>query len=231
MRKSKLALITNHVLIPAGKQLLLSVIITVLLLSMFIFLAWHYPQLAGFDHYFTSYVQSFRSARVTLCMKVITALGSAAVTIAIAVFVLFYARYHNRKFLAEASVLAICLSGAWLANEALKAFFQRARPGAPALVFAKGYSFPSGHAMISFAFYGLLGYLLWQYSRRGQQLACRVGAVVAWILAVTIGISRIYLGVHFPSDVIAGFAAGGTWLAGCVMALFIIHALRLPEGN
>lgn len=224
MRKSKLATITDLVVIPAGKRLLASMIISLLLLGAFVLLAWHYPHLADFDRSFTSYVQGFRSARVTACMKVITHLGSATVTIAIAVSVLLYTNYYNQKFLAEARVLAICLSGSWITNEVLKAFFQRTRPDAPALAFAKGYSFPSGHAMISFAFYGLLGYLLWQYGHRRHSSATRVGAFVAWLLAVAIGISRIYLGVHFPSDVIAGFAAGGAWLVGCIMALFVIHA-------
>lgn len=210
--------------IPVGKRLLASMVISLLLLSTFALLAWHYPRLADFDRSLTSYVQSFRSDRVTACMKVITFLGSATTTIAIAVIMLLYTRYRNQKLLAEARVLAICLSGSWITNEVLKAFFQRTRPDAAALVFAKGYSFPSGHAMISFAFYGLLGYLLWQYGRRSPSLATRLGAFVAWLLAIAIGISRVYLGVHFPSDVIAGYAAGGAWLAGCIMALFFIHA-------
>ena len=231
MSKSNLNTIIERIVLPAGKRLLLSLIISLLLLGVFILLAWHYPQLADLDSSLTTYVQSFRSARVTVYMTVITNLGSATVTIAIAVMALFYAFHYNRKFLAEAAVLSVCLSGAWLTNEALKTFFQRTRPDAPALVLARGYSFPSGHAMISFAFYGLLGYLLWQYSRRHQSLAMGFGACVAWTLTVVIGISRIYLGVHFPSDVIAGFAAGGTWLSGCITALLVIHALRLPDNN
>jgi undecaprenyl-diphosphatase len=211
------------VLILAGKRLFVSLGIAFILLATFALIAWQYPQLTDFDQRVTLYVQSFRSTGLTQCMTVITHLGSAAVTIAIALSLLLYAHAYNPKFLAEVRVLAICLSGSWLTNEALKAFFQRARPDAPALVSASGYSFPSGHAMISFAFYGLLGYLLWQYGRRQPGLTVRLGALVAWLLAITIGISRIYLGVHFPSDVIAGYAAGGVWLTGCVMVLFIIH--------
>lgn len=196
------------VLILAGKRLFVSLGIAFILLATFALIAWQYPQLTDFDQRVTLYVQSFRSTGLTQCMTVITHLGSAAVTIAIALSLLLYAHAYNPKFLAEVRVLAICLSGSWLTNEALKAFFQRARPDAPALVSASGYSFPSGHAMISFAFYGLLGYLLWQYGRRQPGLTVRLGALVAWLLAITIGISRIYLGVHFPSDVIAGYAAG-----------------------
>lgn len=217
MSKSRLALL------PIGKPLLVSLGTAFVLLATFILIAWRYPQLAEFDRSVSAYIQSFRSSRVTGCMTVITHLGSAAVTIAIALSLLLYTHAYNPKFLAEARVLALCLSGSWLTNEALKAFFQRARPDAPALVTATGYSFPSGHAMISFAFYGLLGYLLWQYGRRRPGWAIRLGALVAWLLAITIGISRIYLGVHFPSDVIAGYVAGGVWLTGCIMILFIIH--------
>ena len=222
MKRNKPALSAN--LVPVSKRLIVGMVVSFLLLGAFVLLAWHYPHLAGFDRSFASYVQSFRSDCVTACMKVITYLGSATITIAIAVTMLLYARYSNQKLLAESRVLAICLSGSWITNEVLKTLFQRTRPEAAPLVFAKGYSFPSGHAMISFAFYGLLGYLLWQYGRRRYSLTARVGAFAAWLLAIAIVISRIYLGVHFPSDVIAGFAAGGAWLGGCIMALFVIHA-------
>lgn len=224
MRKSRLAAITDRVVIPASKRLLASLLVSLLLLGVFALFAWRYPYLANFDRSLAAYVQSFRSDQLTACMKVITYLGSATVTIAIAVTMLLYSRCLNRELLTEARVLAICLSGSWITNEALKAFFQRTRPDAAALVSAKGYSFPSGHAMISFAFYGLLGYLLWQYGRRRHNLAIKFGALLAWFLAIAVGISRIYLGVHFPSDVVAGYAAGGAWLLGCIMALFIIHA-------
>ncbi len=140
------------VLILAGKRLFVSLGIAFILLATFALIAWQYPQLTDFDQRVTLYVQSFRSTGLTQCMTVITHLGSAAVTIAIALSLLLYAHAYNPKFLAEVRVLAICLSGSWLTNEALKAFFQRARPDAPALVSASGYSFPSGHAMISFAF-------------------------------------------------------------------------------
>lgn len=218
----------RSVLISAGKPLLASLAIAFILLTVFLLIAWQYPQLADFDQAASAYIQSCRSDWLTLLMTFITHLGSAAVTIAISLSLLLSTRLHYSKFRVEARVLALCLSGSWLTNEALKAFFQRARPENPALVAVSGYSFPSGHAMISFAFYGLLGYLLWRNGRHSVY-TWRLLAVCAWLLAVTIGVSRIYLGVHFASDVIAGYAAGGVWLTGCIMALYVIHHYQSPQ--
>lgn len=114
-------------------------------------------------------------------------------------------------------MLAVSLAGGWLLNTVLKEVFHRTRPDIEHLVAAGGYSFPSGHAMIATAFYGMLGYLIWLNLKRRDKPAWYV-MVLTFILVVAIGTSRIYLGVHFPSDVIAGFAAGGVWLVACVLA-------------
>ncbi|MCK9906483.1 phosphatase PAP2 family protein, partial [Frankia sp. Cpl3] len=96
------------------------------------------------------------------------------------------------------------------------------RPSMHHLVEAGSYSFPSGHAMVSAAFYGMLGYLIWLNLRQRTKPAWYVVALTV-LLIVAIGISRVYLGVHFPSDVIAGFAAGSIWLTACIFGL---HAIR-----
>jgi len=91
----------------------------------------------------------------------------------------------------------------------LKHLFERARPEAFQIVAESGFSFPSGHAMVSLCFYGIVAFLI----VRKRSLQWRIaGAVVATLLIVGIGVSRIYLGVHYPSDVVAGYAAGATWL-------------------
>lgn len=93
----------------------------------------------------------------------------------------------------------------------LKALFHRARPEA---VFASlGYSFPSGHSFAAVTLYGMLAYWL----ARGQERPRAVGVWGAGVLLILlIGFSRIYLGVHYASDVAAGFAAGLPWLWGCL---------------
>jgi len=107
------------------------------------------------------------------------------------------------------------LGGVWILNTALKDLYRRDRPTIRHLVEAGGYSFPSGHAMSSAAFYGMIGYLLWKAYRRSWQGAWLFPALAA-LLVLIIGWSRVYLGVHFPSDVLAGYAAGGFWLLLCL---------------
>jgi len=94
---------------------------------------------------------------------------------------------------------------------ALKAFFHRARPEA---AFASlGYSFPSGHAFAAVTIYGMLAYWLTGETSSGRCWALWGGAVA---LILLIGFSRVYLGVHYASDVAAGFASGVPWLWGCL---------------
>lgn len=116
----------------------------------------------------------------------------------------------------EALVLIVSLAGAWGANEGLKMLFARTRPDWGALIAADGYSFPSGSAMVAVAFYGMAAYLLCQRIRSGR-LSSAVVAIIAFLILM-IGIGRVYLGVHYPSDILAGFALGGVWLLA-MMAL------------
>jgi len=97
-------------------------------------------------------------------------------------------------------------------NTFLKHYFHRARPDT---IFAhsmriKSYSFPSGHAYGGIVFYGLLAYLAWKYLPQPGNV---IAAALLAVLIFTIGISRIYLGAHFPSDVTAGWVLGGLTLA------------------
>jgi len=94
-------------------------------------------------------------------------------------------------------------------NLALKQFYHRPRPLLP-LVSASGLSFPSGHAMISTSFYGLLIYLCYTYVRRPVWRWLFVSGLA--VLIVLIGFTRVYLRVHYATDVLAGFTAGLVWL-------------------
>lgn len=95
-------------------------------------------------------------------------------------------------------------------NSLLKHLFVRTRPDLFRVVEATGYSFPSGHAMVSLCFYGMLAFFI---VRNIKSLRWRLVIIsLAVLLVVAIGISRIYLGVHYPTDVIAGYTAGAMWL-------------------
>jgi len=108
------------------------------------------------------------------------------------------------------------LLGGPIVENILKSSIRRARPEfAASFLHGFSYSFPSGHAMNSTIVYGMLAYIL--ITLRARQTAAKLGIVLFTVLLVLgIGFSRLYLGVHYPSDVLGGFAAGIAWLAACI---------------
>lgn len=117
-------------------------------------------------------------------------------------------------------------------NVILKDLVQRPRPDFTLLGRAveTGYSFPSGHSMVAMAFFGLLVWLVWRYERnRTMRLTCCAGFSVIILL---IGLSRIYLGVHYASDVLAGFCVSLAWLAvyTSVVAPLLLKDPGRPRG-
>lgn len=96
-------------------------------------------------------------------------------------------------------------------NQLLKFLVQRPRPTGFRLAEAAGFSFPSGHSMVAMAFFGLLAWLVWRYERDRRMRAVLVAAF--GLVTVMVGVSRVYLGVHYASDVIAGFCLSLAWLA------------------
>jgi len=169
----------------------------------------------AFDRVVSDYISQLNGPRMTQAMQGITVMGSAVTLIFLALLIIcYFGKFLNHRFAINMVITA--LAGSWLSNEFLKAVFQRSRPPElMRLIDISGYSFPSGHAMVSFAFYGLLIYLLWFNSGAGKLKY--FWAVFLSALVLAIGMSRIYLGVHYPSDVVAGFAAGGVWLTGCIL--------------
>ena len=96
-------------------------------------------------------------------------------------------------------------------NVLLKNLIQRPRPEGLRLIAETGYSFPSGHSMVSMAFYGLMLWMVWHYEK-DKVLRFVLCALFA-LTILMVGVSRIYLGVHYASDVVAGFAVSLLWLA------------------
>jgi undecaprenyl-diphosphatase len=117
----------------------------------------------------------------------------------------------RRRYESLAAFWIIATAGGGLLNLELKNAFGRARPfNAP----AAGWSFPSGHSMGSFVVYGMLAYVIVLSIRRPRLRNTLVFALALLVLAI--GFSRVYLGAHWPSDVIGGFMAGTVWLTLCV---------------
>jgi membrane-associated phospholipid phosphatase len=149
-------------------------------------------------------------------MQGITFLGKHEFLIPANLFLIFYFLVVKKHKWYSIKVPAIALSSLALMF-LLKNLFGRERPLTPLLEEARGLSFPSGHALMSVTFYGLIIYIIWQ-TVRNEKL--RLGLTVAMILLILlIGFSRIYLRVHYTTDVIAGFCMGFLWL---VLSIWVI---------
>jgi len=121
-----------------------------------------------------------------------------------------------RRFTLLAVVISVPIA-TLLVTAAIKAIFQRGRP-VTAIVEEIGYSFPSGHAMGATVFYGLLGYVAWRFMTTNRRARTAIAVITAAFILGT-GLARVYLHVHYPSDVLAGWAAGAFILAGTIIAL------------
>lgn len=157
---------------------------------------------------------------------VITDAGSAKVSyplcFALSVFLFLKKRYGL------VLLLQFNLAGVRLVNSALKNIYGRTRPELEHLVAANDYSFPSGHSMNTMAFFGFLCFLLCTYGLRKKQAKWFYISLAA-LFTLLVGISRVYLRVHYPSDVLAGFSAGAVWL--CLSLLLHETLIKKREIN
>ena len=162
----------------------------------------------GLDDALFRFAESHTSPPVTRMMIFISFFASAEYLMVVPpLVVLVFSFYKGLRWLAL-KVLLISMSSAVL-NQVMKGIFERPRP-AFAMLEQSGLSFPSGHAMIGGAFYGLLIYIVW---RTVQDRVLRwVLTVLLTLLILLIGYSRIYLKVHYATDVLAGYAMGFLWL-------------------
>tara|TARA_B100001059_G_scaffold93153_1_gene92299 strand:- start:35413 stop:36111 length:699 start_codon:yes stop_codon:yes gene_type:complete len=153
----------------------------------------------------------------------ITALGGNAVLSLISIWVMFFLLLTHKGKLALVVLLAT--GGALVASLLLKSGFDRPRPDLVAhatLVYTS--SFPSGHSMLAASAYLTMGALLAQSQPRKRVKALIIISSV--FLTLLIGFSRVYLGVHWPTDVVAGWAAGSVWAVAC--SFLARHITRLP---
>lgn len=164
--------------------------------------------LARWDVSLAGWLAEHRSALGLDVFRTITNLGSPAVSLVIATIVCVV--LYRRRQIADAALLPVVLGGGELLNLVLKLSFHRARPEL-GVVHLDTYSYPSGHAMIATATYGAFAYLLWRRTRSGRTRA--LISVGMFAIVLLIGFSRLYLGVHYLSDVLGAFAAGAAWLA------------------
>lgn len=171
--------------------------------------------ISGFDSVISTFIQSNPSKILTRISKVLALIGGPKIEVIIAValtvpVVLFYRKSQIAKVRVAVSSLVLFATVnvvTYFSNSALKHLFQRHRPMSD----MGGYSFPSNHAMMAFAFYITAAYLIWDH------MSSRIGRIILLVtcstMPIVIGISRIYLHKHYPSDIIAGFFVSGFILA------------------
>lgn len=153
----------------------------------------------------------------------VTRLGDPATIVALGALVAGVLVVRGRRRLVFGWIAA--LAGNALLNATLKRIFERVRPvHDPAIVDAQGWSFPSGHSSGAVVAYGLLAYLLVRALPARWHLPVVLAAAA---LAFTVGSSRVFLRVHFASDVVAGFLSGSAWLAVCVVGFEFARRSRL----
>jgi len=175
------------------------------------------------DEIISWFVYSFRNPVLTEIMKFITFLGSGYWLSTITVLTIGYLiiRKHKRPALLFGLSLIACAG----LNLALKHFVDRPRPYMSPLVIENTTSFPSGHAMNSFVFYFTLVYFIYHYARNQYVLSKYLAIAISVVSLV--GLSRVYLGVHYPSDVAAGYLAGFTWLLATMVIEKTLYVYRV----
>lgn len=160
------------------------------------------------DLWFENVMLSIRSPYFLHLASLVTFFGNTTTVIAIAGIIGAFLLYTRplRSFFAG---LIITLAGAAASASLIKELVGRARPGGLIQAVAEtSYSFPSGHATASLALYGFIAFMLGRVYPQYR----KIFVLVAALSILSIGFSRLYLGVHFPSDVLAGYLVGGLWL-------------------
>ena len=175
------------------------------------------------DTRFAAWLHDHATSGWTTFFENVTRLGNipvlAAVT-AVAAILLW-----RRRLKAELELLLLAAVGAEILTVGLKLGFERERPFFPdPLATESTYSFPSGHASVSLAVYGTIGYIAARHAATRRRQIAILAATTGLVLLI--GFSRLYLGVHYLSDVIAGFSLGLAWVALCVVLLHLRLRLR-----
>jgi len=164
-----------------------------------------------FDSAIRGWVHQFSSPAMTTAAKTASWIGEYGVIIALALALVLFLAFGWRR---AALWLAVTQAGALVLNLSLKYAFHRPRPTPFFGSLPHTYSFPSGHALFSFCFYGVLAGLL------VDRIRSRMARTLIWIassaLIAAIGLSRIYLGVHYPTDVVGGYLTAAIWVSSMI---------------
>ena len=184
------------------------VVLCLILFSVICYGVLSYDSLVIDTKVYSFIINNIMNDGLTPILKAITELGGVAFTVLAGVLIFMFCK-KNRWF------ITIDLVGVTLVNQVIKHIIRRPRPNVLRLVEESGYSFPSGHSMVSMAFYGIIIYLV--YKNVSNKYLKWILIILLSLLILSIGFSRIYVGVHYFTDVAGGFLLG---LAGTFYVYF-----------
>ena len=192
----------------------------ILTISLFLFICITYAifnnKIINLDEKVHSYILSIRNDNLTSILTIITNISSAYALIVLSILILVIMK--NKKIPLYISLNLIC---AFITNQIAKLIFLRPRPIGINLIEESGFSYPSGHAMVSMAYFGFIAYLL--YKRPKNKLTKSTLIIILILTILLIGFSRIYLGVHYLSDILGGF------LLSIVYLMIFIKTIKLEK--
>ena len=207
-----------HVLVG----ILVSIVFTVVFVKLFDFVEDNGRGTGAttFDHAIEVWVNAhqtqhpLQTAELLKVAKFLALMGSPRIIVSLAAVAALVGLVW-RKVRGAVWILPIAIIGAGVIIQSVKLLVHRPRPSSfTPLLHESGYSFPSGHSLIAMVVYGLLGYFaLKLFQNRAARLMVRILTV---LIIVSIGLSRVYVGVHYPTDVLAGWTAGVPWLLACL---------------
>lgn len=161
-----------------------------------------------FDKKIISYIHDIVTPKMKELMVFISFLGSAKFYIPVYILILFY--FFKNKYYINSIALVNGVLGSAIINFLVKGYYIRIRPEKYFQIQETGFSFPSGHSMVAISSYFILTYLL--FRKKPWDVKKTMAWVITGVLVLLIGFSRIYLGVHWPTDVIAGLSLGFIWV-------------------
>lgn len=207
-----------------SNYLSLRLIVTTLSLVLFLFIAYliHTEKGFWFDQLLLDFSSSFITGSTYETIAFFTNLGTRNIVISIAVLSLIIVWWKTRDYLGMATI-ALVLYGSDQLYKILKDVFQRDRPIYDSAIDATGYSFPSGHATTSMAFYGILIYFILRYMKKSHLKTIAIVFLCCYLGFM--GLSRVFLQAHYFSDVLAGFSIALVYLMLCIYIYEIVSTL------